>query len=140
MWSIVCTDSNCKATTTATDIVDLRNNHRDEEGWFVCRRCGERGCIEKSFSLQEPGQVWSPFLKGLISLGDPGGTYQPFVLLVGDSPNGPADQVWFSYYKDLRPEGRLKLGYGPGGSPVLAIGTVVHLLDELTKLGYVDGS
>lgn len=57
------------------------------------------------------------------------------MFLVSDTPEGPPDQVWFSYYKDLRPEGRLKLGYGPGGPPVLSMTTVVELINELTTLG-----
>jgi hypothetical protein len=97
--------------------------------------------MEKSFELQEPGQVWAPFLKGVIPLGDTDDSYQPFVFLVGDTPDGPADQVWFSYYKDLRSHGgRLRLGYGPGGPPVLAMRTVVDLLHELVELGCIDSS
>jgi hypothetical protein len=37
------------------------------------------------------------------------------VFLVSDTADGPANHVWFSYYKHLRKSGgRLKLGYGPG--------------------------
>jgi len=135
MWRIDCIDSNCERKTQASDIVDLLHNHRDEEGWFLCS-CGSRGYIAKSFPTQE-GELWSPFLKGAIPLGDPDSSYQPFVFLVGDAPDGPADQVWFSYYKDLRPSGRLKLGYGPGGPPVLNTGQVVSLLGNLERLGCV---
>jgi hypothetical protein len=137
MWRISCTDPNCKEKTRASEIVDLIENNRDPEGWFLCW-CGERGYVEKSFSTQE-GETWSPFLKGAIPLGDDGDTYQPFVFLVGETADSPADQVWFSYYKDLRPYGgRLKLGYGPGGPPVLAMRTVVDLLNELVKLGCIE--
>ena len=58
------------------------------------------------------------------------------MFLVGDTPDGPADSVWFSYYKDLRSSGgRLKLGYGPGGPPVLRVRRVRDLMEELTKIG-----
>lgn len=134
MWRIQCTSPTCVEKTRASDIVDLINNCRDADGWFRCW-CGQRGYIEKSFAKQEGGN-WDPFLKGAIPLGNKGDTYQPFVFLVGDEPDGLADQAWFSYYKDLRPKGgRLKLGYGPGGPPVLSASMVSKLLDELARLG-----
>jgi len=136
-WYISCTDPECDEETWAAQIVDLIDNHRDESGWFL-HGCGKPGYIEKSFSLQEGGNPWNPFLKGAIPLGDDGEVYQPFVFLVGNSPDGPADSIWFSYYKDLRSSGgRLKLGYGPGGPPVLTIESVRGLMGELTDLGCV---
>src|SRR5665213_1665048 len=104
MWAITCTRARCVANTRATDIVDLIKNYRDAEGWFLCN-CGRRGYIEKSFALQEAGEVWAPFLKGIIPLGEAGDTYQPFVFLVADTPRGRARSLWFSYYKDLRSSG-----------------------------------
>jgi hypothetical protein len=136
-WRIRCTDPDCKEKTRAAEIVDLIQNNRDAEGWFRCW-CGEPGYVEKSFATQEGG-IWAPFLKGAIPLGDPDDTYQPFVFLVGEAADGPANSVWFSYYKDLRPYGgKLKLGYGPGGPPVLAMRTVGDLLRELIKIGCID--
>jgi hypothetical protein len=140
MWWITCSNPRCKEETRAWEVVNLLDNNRDRDGWFRCW-CGERGYVAKSFKLQEPGDVWEPYLKGAIKLGDPTSTYQPFVFLVGDSPDGPADQVWFSYYKDLRPYGgRLKMGYEPGGPPVLDALTVVDLLRELVRVGCVNKS
>lgn len=55
MWRITCTDAGCTESAGATEIVDLLDNHRDPDGWFLCQ-CGPRGYIEKSFELQEP---WS---------------------------------------------------------------------------------
>lgn len=133
-WHIKCTDRSCKEQNWARHIVDLIANHRDPEGWFLCR-CGKNGYVEKSFPLQEAGEVWEPFLRGIIPLGDPGETYQPFVFLVASDPLGPADAVWFSYYKDLRATGgRLKLGYGPGGPPVLGMQRVADLIGKLVDL------
>jgi hypothetical protein len=134
-WLIKCVDSTCASETWTPNIVDLLDRHRDSAGWFLCS-CGKQGYVEKSFSLQEPGEVWEPFLRGAIRLGQTGDTYQPFVFLVASKPDGPVDAIWFSYYKDLRPNGRLKLGYGPGGPPVLKthdVGTLVQTLSRLAS-------
>ena len=138
-WSIQCNNSNCKSQTWATNIVDLIDNHTDENGWFVCSQCGNGGFIEKSFDLQEPGHTWEPFLRGAIRLGDPDDTYQPFVFMVSYEPNGKANDIWFSYYKDLRETGgRLKLGYGPGGPPVLGTEQLLSLIKRLYNLGLIE--
>jgi hypothetical protein len=136
-WLIKCTDSGCGKVTWAGNIVDLISNHRDGSGWFLCQ-CGNHGFIEKSFALQEPGEVWEPYLRGVIPLGDADDTYQPFVFLVSYAPDGKVNDVWFSYYKDLRPSGgRLKLGYGPGGPPVLGKQSILALVRQLTDVGCV---
>lgn len=138
-WSIQCNDSNCKGYTWATNIVDLIDNHTDVNGWFVCEHCGGSGFIEKPFDLQEPGHTWKPYLRGAIRLGVPNDTYQPFVFMVSCEPNGKADDIWFSYYKDLRESGgRLKLGYGPGGPPVLGTEQLLALLQRLIDLSLVE--
>ncbi len=132
-WNIQCTDPDCEQGSWANNIVDLIASHRDTEGWFLCP-CGKQGYIEKRFQLQEPGEVWEPYLRGVIPLGDPDDSYQPFVFLVSYQPNGEVTDVWFSYYKDLRDTGgRLKLGYGPGGPPVLHRDTVLQLLSHLVR-------
>jgi hypothetical protein len=138
-WLIKCNNSDCKSETWVKNIVNLIENHTDKSGWFVCSQCNERGFIEKSFSLQEQGETWEPFLRGTLRLGDPNDTYQPFVFLVSYEPNGPANDVWFSYYKDLRSTGgRLKLGYGPGGPPVLGSQQIISLLKRLKELCIID--
>ncbi len=138
-WTIQCNDTNCKAETWATNIVNLIENHTDKNGWFVCSQCGGSGFIEKSFDLQEPGHTWEPYLRGAIRLGDPDDTYQPFVFMVSYEPNGKVNNIWFSYYKDLRETGgRLKLGYGPGGPPVLGTEQLLILLRRLYDLGLIE--
>lgn len=138
-WSIQCNNSSCESQTWATNIVDLIDNHTDENGWFVCSQCGTGGFIEKLFNLQEPGHTWEPYLRGVIRLGDPDDTYQPFVFMVSYEPNGKANDIWFSYYKDLRETGgRLKLGYGPGGPPVLGTEQLLSLLKRLHNLGLIE--
>lgn len=130
-WNITCEGHDCKERTRAADIVDLIRNHRDDQGWFLCV-CGKHGYVEKSFQLQEPGEVWSPYLRGIIPLGTADDTYQPFVFLVSYTPTGDVTDIWFSYYKDLRGSGgRLKLGYGPGGPPVLEKSSFLNLLSQL---------
>lgn len=132
-WYIKCTDANCDKVTVAWQIVDLINNHLDNQGWIKCA-CGRDGYIEKSFDTQE-GDVWNPFLRGIIPLGKEGNTYQPFVFLVSYEANSPVKDVWFSYYKDLREEGgRLKLGYGPGGPPVLDKADLIELMKKLIEI------
>jgi len=133
-WLIKC-NAKCGAETWAANIDELIKHHRDKAGWFLCS-CGKHGHIEKSFDLQEPGETWEPYLRGVIPLGDHGDTYQPFVFLVSYQPDGPVDGMWFSYYKDTRPTGgRLKLGYGPGGPPVLRKEQVFQLLLQMKVMG-----
>src|SRR5687768_3347029 len=115
-WHITCSDPACTERSGAREIVDLlHDDHLDEAGWFICY-CGKRGYIKKSYKQQEGCYRWEPILKGAILLADPDATYQPFVFLVGYTPDGPPTDVWFWYYKDLRSSGgRLKIGAGPGG-------------------------
>lgn len=130
-WQVKCTDSDCRQETWANNVVDLIENYRDGSGWFLCS-CGKHGYIAKKFELQEPGEVWEPYLRGVIPLGESGDTYQPFVFLVSYEPSGDVTDIWFSYYKDLRNSGgRLKLGYGPGGPPVLDKSNFLSLLSQL---------
>jgi hypothetical protein len=135
-WLIECTDRTCSAKTWAANIVDLIQKHTDNAGWLRCA-CGKPGYIEKKFDLQEPGETWKPFLRAVIPLGDTKDTYQPFVFLVSYEPEGSPSDVWFCYYKDLRgyvEGGRLKLGYGPGGPPVLNSAQLLHLLKGLLSI------
>jgi len=140
-WSIQCKNVGCNAKTWADNIVDLIDNHTDQLGWFVCGQCGKNGFIEKKFNLQEPGETWEPYLRGVKRLGKSDETYQPFVFMVSYEPTSMANDIWFSYYKDLRNDGgRLKLGYGPGGPPVLDTGQLIALLQYLLNLGVVEKS
>ncbi len=138
-WSIQCNNENCKEYTWASNIVDLIDKHTNSDGWFVCSHCNSPGFIKKSFDLQEPGDTWEPYLRGAIRLGDKDDSYQPFVFMVSYKPDGISNDIWFSYYKDLRETGgRLKLGYGPGGPPVLGTEQILLLLKRLLELGLVD--
>ena len=120
----------------AENIVDLLDNHRDGEGWFECS-CKERGYIYRSYKLQE-GKRFEPILKGAIRLGSPDDIYQPFMFLAGDKADYDVDFIWVSYYKDLRPDGKLKHGSGPGGPPVLAKGEILEIVSQLILKGYIE--
>lgn len=133
-WLIKC-NGKCGVDTWADNIDELIRNHRDDNGWFLCQ-CGKHGYIEKTFDLQEPGETWEPHLRGIIPLGVDGDIYQPFVFLVSYEPDGLVNDIWFSYYKDTRPTGgRLKLGYGPGGPPVLGKEQVLQMLKLMKSMG-----
>lgn len=137
MPNITCTQPGCRGTITR-NYPDLLDNHLDESGRIVCK-CGARGYVVKNFELQEKGQTWDPFLVGAIRLAAPGETYQPFVFLCSSKPAGEPDETWFCYYKDTTKDGgKLKMGYGPGGPPVLGNDTVVTLIHEMLKRGLLN--
>jgi hypothetical protein len=59
----------------------------------------------------------------------------------------PITDLWFSYYKDLRGHqradgspGRLKMGYGPGGPPVIGVPQLLALLQHVLRLKMVKDS
>ena len=135
-WDIKCNDKKCNGDW-AKNIVDLLNNHRDENGWFKCC-CEKQGFIKKEHQLQEKGEVWTPVIMGALRLGQEGDSYQPFVYIISDTQkHKEANQIQFCYYKDLRGEkgGRLKTGHGPGGTPVLKASQLPELINDLKKLG-----
>ena len=130
-WQIQCVDPSCKKNSSAANIVELLTKHRDERDHFRCI-CGKSGYIKKQFNLQEPGETWRPHLRGAISLGETGDTYRPFVFLVSYEPDGEICSVWFCYYKDMRSSGgKLKLGNGPGGPPVLSVEQLRNLTQRI---------
>jgi len=129
----------CLEISWPGNIIELLES-RDKRGFFKCA-CGHHGYIEKRFALQEKGETWEPYLRGAVVLGDQDHTYQPFVYLVSYSPDGPINDFWFAYYKDTRESGgRLKLGYGPGGPPVLSGDQLLSLLKELITIGAINRS
>jgi hypothetical protein len=133
-YEVKCTKHCKESSFWAGNIVDLLNA-RDDQGYFKAA-CGHPGYVERSFSLQEHGETWEPFLRGAISLHPPTDSYQPFVYMVSYKSSGPINDLWFSYYKDMRAVGgRLKLGHGPGGPPVLGIPDLLTLLHRLISIG-----
>lgn len=137
MPHITCTKPDCRGANPR-NYVDLLDNYLDQSGRIKCK-CGAKGFVKKYFELQEKGQTWDPYLVGAIRLASPEDTYQPFVFLCSSEPSGEPDETWFCYYKDTTHEGgRLKMGYGPGGPPVLGNETVVTLVREMLKRGLLD--
>jgi hypothetical protein len=139
VWQIRCSDPECNRKTEPGDIQKLLDNYLNKDNLFICKHCGKSGYIEKYFKLQEKGGVWNPRLRGAIKLGEQNDTYQPFVCLVSYEPNSDIKDIWFCYYKDTRNEigGRLRLGYGPGGPPVLPLDKVINLLKILLSKNYI---
>ena len=134
-WYIDCRDTGCGNTTTARNIVDLIDNHRDSEGWFLCERCGRKGHIEKEYQLQEGGNPWSPYLRGVIEPPGYDATYRPFAFLTSEECDASISGIWFCYYKDLRSRGgKLKMGHGPGGPPVFGLDDMRNLWAQMMEL------
>ena len=131
-YLIMCPKGCC--SLWAENVIELLK-HRDEHSLFMCP-CGHNGYVEKSFNLQEKDEHLESFLRGAISLGQAGETYQPFVYFVSDKPDGKIDDLWFAYYyKDTRANGgRLKVGYGPGRPPVLSTNQVRVLQKKAEEL------
>ena len=138
-WKIQC--NQCSQSTVAWEIVDLIENHRNENGLFECENCGPYGYVKKEYELQNTDiDPWKPFLRGALLPRskdyDYGPHYQPFVFLVAYEADGPITDAWFCYYKDLRDEGgRLKMGHGPGGPPVFGFDDVEDLIEQFRCMG-----
>lgn len=136
-WLLSCA-GNCAGRDSVANIVDLIHHHCGADGWFICTTCRSRAYIERSFELQEGGEKWDPQLRGIVPLGHSDETYQPFVFLAGYRNDPEVMDVWFAYYKDLRSKGgKLKMGHGPGGPPVLDKSQVLKLIGDLVKRGVV---
>ena len=127
-YLIMCPKGCC--SFWAEDVSELLE-HRDERSLFMCP-CGHNGYVEKSFNPHEKDD----FLRGAISLGQAGETYQPFVFFVSGKPDGEIDDLWFAYYyKDSRADGgRLKVGYGTGRPPILSTNQVRVLQEKAEQL------
>ena len=135
-WVIKC--DKCNKETHVENIVDLQgpeNGHLDEKGWILCGHCGGRGYIERNFNTQE-GDTFDPHIKAFLRpQGYNGNVYQPFVFLVGYSAKEePPVDAWFRYYKDMRPEGKLRVGMGP----VLSVKEVLDLVLQMIDRGCLD--
>jgi hypothetical protein len=134
-WLIDCA-AGCGKQTWAANIAELLDRRLDDEGWFSCGYCRERGVITKSRSLQD-GSTWTCRYVGAIRLAKPGEPFQPVALLVGE-PNGRMS-VHLRYYVDHRPTGgKLKWGDGPGGGPVVGGHALVNLVHQLIDIGCLD--
>ena len=140
-WVIKCCADPKHEKSYPDNIHDLIQNetYYNKNRFFQCPDCKKEGYIQKSYKLQERDQKgkqeeWNPLLRGAIKLGEENDSYQPFIFLVSYKPKRKPEDVWFCYYKDTRPSGgRLKLGYGPGGPPVLSIEQVLSLIKTVAN-------
>jgi hypothetical protein len=140
-YSIECNNLQCQKPDWAANIVDLIENHCDDNGWLICKHCDNRTAyITKSFTLQEgDGATWEPVIRGIIRITSGIETYSPFVFLLSYGPAEPVIDFWFCYYKDTRkqPGGLLKLGYGPGGPPVLDAAQILEIVADMLRKGLI---
>lgn len=139
MYPIKCGSENCRKPTKAWDIVDLIENHTEKNGKIKCTECGSTNAsILQESKLQERGENWKRYIKGVIRIKTDVETYHPYIFLTASEENGEIDGIHFNYYKDTRNEGgRLKHGHGPGGAPVFSKGELFQLLDKLNDYGCI---
>lgn len=127
----------CRQITWAGNIVDLLTYHTDTSGRFVCSYCsGNDTFIYRESNLQEEGEVWQRWIKGVIRIDSGIETYCPYIFLTADSEDGEPTGLHFHYYKDTRsrPQGKLKHGHGPGGPPVLGNRDLFFIIEHLLSI------
>jgi hypothetical protein len=131
---------NCREHTWAGNIVALLSEYTDSVGRFVCSHCESTDTyIYRESALQEEGEVWTRWIKGVIQIDSGIPTYSPYVFLTANEEDGKPSGLHFHYYKDTRrqPNGRLKHGHGPGGPPVLDNADLFVILRRLVEIGVV---
>ena len=138
-YTIKCRKQTCGEERYAKNIVDLINNHTDSLGRLKCIVCGNTDAyIYQKSELQEKGEPWERWTKGVIRLKTQFPQYCPYVFLSSYSEDGDVTDIQFMYYKDTRPTGgKLKHGHGPGGGAALNKGEMLQLLGKLISCGYM---
>lgn len=138
-YRIRCRNPDCQRETYPKNIVDLIDNHTDSLGRLICIVCGNPDAyIYKESPLQERGQTWPRWIKGIIRITTDFETYSPYVLLSANTESGAVTDVQFLYYKDTRPQGgRLKHGHGPGGGPALNKKEILQFVKKLVLYGLI---
>lgn len=124
----------CGRQTVAPTIVNLIHDHTNPAGRFVCSGCKEQDThIYRRSNLQEEGDIWERWIKGVIAIDSGIPTYCPYVFLIAESVDADVTALHFHYYKDTRaePGGKLKHGHGPGGPPVLSVSDLFTILERL---------
>lgn len=132
----------CKKSSWASNIVELIDDHLDENQMLKCTNCGASGAYIYKVSKTQEGMEWERWIKGIIRIDyheEEIENYHPYVFLIThQGTQGKIDSVQISYYKDLRKGGgNLKHGHGPGGTPVLDVKDIKNIFDRLTKLGVI---
>lgn len=129
---------NCGEHTWAANIVCLLKEQTDASGKFKCTHCGNTDTfIYRESQLQEEGETWKRWIKGVIQIDSGIDTFFPYIFLTAESENGKPTGLHFHYYKDTRsyPNGKLKHGHGPGGPPVLKNDDVFAIIEHLIDVG-----
>ncbi|MBM3335310.1 hypothetical protein FJY63_11670, partial [Candidatus Sumerlaeota bacterium] len=130
----------CKSITWARNIVDLVKAHTNQEGRFVCASCRNTDTfIYRESRLQEEGETWKRWVKGVITIVSDVETYTSYIFLTADAEDSPPTGLHFHYYKDTRskPNGRLKHGHGPGGPPVLQNEDLFTIIRQLVSMNVI---
>lgn len=128
----------CRRHTWARNIVDLFKQHTNEDGRFVCAHChGTDTFIYRESTLQEKGETWERWIKGVIQIDSGIETYSPYIFLTAGAEDAVPTGLHFHYYKDTRanPGGRLKHGHGPGEPPVLDAEDMFAIIEQLVRRG-----
>lgn len=140
-WWIEC-EGKCEAEGVwAKQIKELLQDHRREDGRFVCR-CGALGHIKKEFPVKGKGEVgsWQPKLIGAVQPDwvddNPDETYRPFLFVTQETESREYG-VWCRYFKRLA-NGNLKFGDGPGAGPVFGVDDLMSMLRKLMDMGLLD--
>ena len=152
-WFINC--NTCGHVTNPGTIHKLAL-HCNEDGWFVCSKCKQRGHIKTTFQLQEnevdtetpPREPYFLGLYGIMreDVEDRARNYYPFEFMLGDHPEGHATRSWFCYYKDTRNfkgnKSRRAAGpnmdYGPSRLPAYDFKQHVELTKAIFGIDYAD--
>ena len=109
-------------------LVDPARGYLDEQGWFLCKRCGDRACIV-NFSTRENDSSFEPMLLGIIRpSGHVSHTNRPIVFLVSFALEEPPQYIWFYDSLDNRQP----------GPPVFGTKDVLDLLPQMVKTGFLD--
>jgi len=130
----------CKKSSWASNIVELIDDHLDENQMLKCANCGASGAYIYKTSETQEGEEWERWIKGILRIDyhDEGlENYHPYVFLITHKgTQGKIDSVQISYYKDLRKSGgELKHGHGPGGTPVLDLPDIKNILHKMKDMG-----
>ena len=138
-YLVKCGSRDCGKETFVDNITDLVDNQTDSQGRLKCAICGHTGAyVYRESKLQEKGQTWPRWIKGVIRITTSFETYSPYVLLSADTEAGAVTDVHFGYYKDMRPQGgKLKHGHGPGGGPALNKEEILQLVKRLLLYGFL---
>jgi hypothetical protein len=130
--------NSCTQKAWANNIVDLIQDHTDELGRLKCNICGnDDAFIYRESMLQEKGDFWIRYIKGVIRILTDYETYSPYVFLTTEDKDSDITGIHFNYYKDTRsePDGKLKHGAGPGGAPVFKKDELIFLIKKLINYG-----